>query len=155
GVSLVAVLGPEDHRSRHWAQVDTVAIAPNGKRIVSGGADGLIILRDTTGNRPPLVRRASEARVITLAFDPEGQHVLSCGTDGSVQRWNANTGNNLSKFQLQIKGENVPVVTAAFGPGGWLATGVPGGGVWLWSIGDSAISRVATLDELRNPDQQK
>jgi len=71
----------------HLANVNAVAISPDGERMVTAGLDATIKLWDLrTGNElASLGRHARDVRA--LRFVDDGQAVLSASIDGVVQRW--------------------------------------------------------------------
>ena len=66
----------------------SVAIAPDGQRIVSGGEYGTVRLWDAKSGQPigqPLKGHAG--RVLSVAIAPDGQRIVSGGDDGTIRLW--------------------------------------------------------------------
>jgi WD40 repeat protein len=61
----------------------TVALSPDGKRVVTGGWDGAARLWDADTGRELLALR-QEVGVAALAFSPDGRRLLIADTDGSI-----------------------------------------------------------------------
>src|SRR5262249_39783364 len=81
--------------------VKCVAVSTDGKRIVSGNADGTVrVWNAETGHkmftitlRPPSHPPARErVSVHSVAFSPDGKRIVSGGRDMMARVWNADTG---------------------------------------------------------------
>jgi WD40 repeat protein/tetratricopeptide (TPR) repeat protein len=114
---LAAVLAQCPRPVQVWAhenKVDVVRISPDGKRILTAGADGAAVIRDAaTGKRvgEPLAHMAAVRQAL---FSPDGKRVLTATSDMTVHIWDLDTG--MEQFPaLQFMG---PVVGLAFSPDG-------------------------------------
>ncbi len=65
--------------------LSSVAVSPDGNRILSGGGDTYMRLWTSDGNA--IIEYPHNTRVVKVAFLPDGQHVLSGCWDGSVYLW--------------------------------------------------------------------
>jgi WD40 repeat protein len=83
-----AATGRMLHRFKgHTLTVWSVAFTPDGKRLLSGGADGTIRLWDVAGKKEhKQLRRAGESLVgvSSLAVTADGRHVVSADSEGAV-----------------------------------------------------------------------
>jgi hypothetical protein len=80
--------------------VYAIAFEPNGRRIVSAGKDGIIVIRDTdTGRRMVRPLRPEMTygwdvlpAVLSLAISPDGTRIASGYADGTVKIWSDSSG---------------------------------------------------------------
>lgn len=71
----------------HLGPVFSAAFSPDGKRIVSGSADGSIRLWDSKTGKEQRRLDGHNGRVWSVAFAPEGRRVLSGAFDNSARIW--------------------------------------------------------------------
>jgi WD40 repeat protein len=69
-------------------RVESVAFAPNGRTLVSAGADGTVRLWDVHEHRQ-LGRPLGSAggRAVGVAVSPDGRTIASVQADGAVKLW--------------------------------------------------------------------
>jgi len=86
------VRGPDGHQ----AYIRAMAFFPDGKRLVSGGADGTVRLWDVESGRQLHVMCHAKDRqrntVYAVAVSPYGRLIASSGADNAVRLWDAETG---------------------------------------------------------------
>ncbi|MDV7243576.1 MULTISPECIES: TIR domain-containing protein [Rhodococcus] len=100
----------------HQGHVFSVAFAPNGLRIASGGSDGTIRLWDADTRQPigePMTGHRDA--VVSVAFAPDGRRIASGGSDGTIRLWNPDTRQPIGEPMTGHQGE---VTTVAFAPDG-------------------------------------
>jgi WD40 repeat protein/tRNA A-37 threonylcarbamoyl transferase component Bud32 len=122
--------------SGHADSVLTVALSPDGSRLASGSADGLIKVWDRHSRREVFTLGGHTAAVTVVAFSSDGNHLASGSADGNVRIWDVARGENVLTWQAHTAG----VTGLAFDPGGKrLASagrGEPGPGeLKLWDTG--------------------
>jgi WD40 repeat protein len=112
------------------AWVSCLAIAPDGRRVLSGDEDGGLALWDLESKK--VVRwLAGHARAVrSVAFSPNGRYAVSGGNDGVTRLWELESGKEYEFFEARWNG---PVKWVAFSPDGRQVLGV-GMKVRTWSV---------------------
>jgi WD40 repeat protein len=128
--------------SGHTGEVTSLAFAPGGKTLLSGGADRTIRLWDVSG-ATPLWSVPAPAAVRCVAFSDDGKRVASSGDDGHVCLWDAANG----RKERALEGHTGKVTTVGFAVGG--KTLVSGG--WdhtarLWAVATGKALRSFSHD---------
>jgi WD40 repeat protein/tRNA A-37 threonylcarbamoyl transferase component Bud32 len=101
GVSIRDVATGKEVRSLpHPVRVLSLAIAPNGKTVWTGGYDGVVRHWDLTTSKPLEPSFAVPASVSALAVSPDGRTLVT-GTDGyELRLWSAETGQPLGPSEM-------------------------------------------------------
>jgi hypothetical protein len=73
----------------HTYGATTLALSPDGRRLVSGGGDSLVKVWEASSRQDLLTLRGHTNVVSAIAFSPDGKHLASGGEDGSVRIWSA------------------------------------------------------------------
>ncbi len=76
----------------HTSDVVEVAFTPDGKRVVSAGKGGTILLWDATTGEELSALKGHEGRIDGLAVSPDGSSIASAGSDAKVRLWDAKSG---------------------------------------------------------------
>ncbi len=76
---------PERVLRGHTEAVASLAFSPDGERLVSGGADGLVLLWDLRDPGSPTQVAAHAGGVYCVAFDPKGRFIASGAGGGDAQ----------------------------------------------------------------------
>lgn len=101
----VATGKPIKQFSGHAAQVNTVALSPSQKLIVSGagtsfsrGEDFALIVWDVTSGDELRRLRGHTAPITGLAFNPDGRTALSTSSDKVMILWDVATGKEIRRY---------------------------------------------------------
>jgi WD40 repeat protein/formylglycine-generating enzyme required for sulfatase activity len=112
----------------------SVAVAPDGLRLVTGDLEGVVRLWDVKTGAELHRFEGHKGFVSAVAFSPDGRRLLSCGEDKTVRLWDAETGHQAHRFD----GHTTVVWGVAFSPDGRYA--LSGGGedrtARLWRLPD-------------------
>jgi len=129
----------------HPGAVVSVTISEDGAWIASGGADGVIRVRD--GRTRALVARLEGPAGSCAALSFRGDVLAAGGSDGTIRGWDITTGEQA--WALESGG---PVNDLAYSAGGGqLAAGLAnGGGVWdaetralAYALGDAGVQTLS------------
>jgi WD40 repeat protein/serine/threonine protein kinase len=89
----------------HGAQVNTIALSPNGRLLLSGGGttfsraeDFSLILWDTTNGAEVRRLQGHTAPVTDVAFSRDGRTAISSSTDRTLILWDVRTGKEIRRF---------------------------------------------------------
>jgi WD40 repeat protein len=129
----------------HTGAIHAVAISPDGEQMVTGGADGQLLLWDAHSGQPLESFAVRSSAVNAVAFSPDGAW-LATASDGAVELW------EVASKQV-VWGSNAHrgrVLSVAFSPdGALLASSGYDAVVRVWSL--SATGSVAPLFTLQAP----
>jgi len=92
--------------------VYAVAFAPDGKRLVAAGAEGLLRVIDLDGGQPPVTLTGHSGPVLCVAWSPDGNWISSGSADRSIRVWQASTG----KLARSLNNHNGAVQAVLFSP---------------------------------------
>jgi hypothetical protein len=115
----------------HGDYVSSVAWSPDGRRLVTGSADGTAKVWDLGTGKELLTLTGDQGAISSVAWSPNGQR-LATGSDSAATVWDARTGMK----ELVLKGGGGRVMSVAFNPdGNRLATGSQDKTTTVWDIG--------------------
>lgn len=98
----------------HSKEVNSVQFNYDGNDLVSGGADGKVILWDVKSGLPLRRIEAHDGWTRCVAFNYNGTLIASGGDDGKIQIWNSSDG----KLQNSIIAHSKWVQSLTFSPDG-------------------------------------
>jgi WD40 repeat protein len=115
----------------HLDIVYCLAISPDGKVLISGGADKSIRLWDLhTGQRLGTIALHTDT-VLSLALSPDGRTLVSGSLHDPIKLWNLETNRECAS----LSGQAGRIESLALSPDGlWLASGSSDGTVALWDV---------------------
>jgi WD40 repeat protein len=111
GGALAAIL------KSHSAAVETLAISPDGRWIVSGSQDWTLRLWDLETNSVVRTFEGTQGTVHAVVFTADGQAILSGSEDRLLRLWDAATG----QVRQIFSGHTLGVLGVTLGPGGLFA----------------------------------
>ncbi len=85
------------------------AFSPDGKRIASGNADGLVEVRNAATGKVELTLPGHTDRAVIVVFSPDGKWIASASYDNTLRIWDAISGK--ASFTLR---DNVALSAVAF-----------------------------------------
>jgi WD40 repeat protein/serine/threonine protein kinase len=135
--SLLSALQSQPHIVRYLpnpsAAVRTIAISPDGGRLVSGSADNNLIIWDVETGQPigsPLIGHTGS--INNVAFSPDGKLIASASADTTIRLWNADTGESVGD---PLTGHTDAVWSVAFSPDGQtLASASADLSIIIWDV---------------------
>jgi WD domain, G-beta repeat len=141
GSPLPAQIAPlvRDFESKHIGPVYALAVLPNGKYLLSGGADKKIRAWDTATAKEVKVFIGSPQIVRALAVNGVGGAAASAGDDGAIRIWDLSNG----REAFALTGHAGPARGVTFSPNGmYILSGGQDGTLRLWDL--------RTKEEVRN-----
>ncbi|MHC4827615.1 MAG: protein kinase domain-containing protein, partial [Planctomycetota bacterium] len=132
----------------HRREVSSVAISPDGRRIVTGSEDKTAKVWDATTSQELLTLEGHDGYVLSVAFSPDGQRIVTGGGPwgkgkhpGEVNVWDAATGRLLHDLQ----GHTYCVWSVAFSPDGRRI--ITSAGDWAYGPGEVKLWDAVTGQE--------
>jgi class 3 adenylate cyclase/WD40 repeat protein len=71
----------------HAAQIDNMTFTPDGRRLVTGGDDGAVIVWDATTAAPIETLSGHSGRVLGQTFSADGKTLYTSSLDGTIFQW--------------------------------------------------------------------
>ncbi len=129
---------PEVVLKGHRGAVSSVAISPDGKRIISGGEDGKVRIWDIEKRAEIQTLAGHKGQVLSVAFSPDGKRVASGGKDKTIIVWNTTDGSKV----FTIADLKTPVTSVLFSQSGkWIFSTSGGPVVQVWDAAKGEPSR--------------
>jgi WD40 repeat protein/serine/threonine protein kinase len=131
----------------HGGGACTVAFAPDGRRLASGGGyDALVKVWDVQAGRETLSLRGHSDAIFGVVFSPDGRHLYSAGTDHKVRVWDATPLEEEGQPELRtLRGHSRPITSVAFSRDNrHLVSGSMDGTVKVWDARTGQESRTLT-----------
>lgn len=120
----------------HGKNVTSVAISPDGKKVVSGSADLTIKVWDLETGVEGLNLNGHTAYVSCLAITSDGRWIVSGSGDKTIRTWDMTTGSQ----GLTLSGHSAAVTALAITPdGNQIVSGSGDGTLKIWDLKTGAI----------------
>ena len=110
--------------------VSSVAVSPDGKRIVAGTWDKAVKVWAAADGKELLTLAGHAENVPCVAVSPDGTRIASGSGDKTVRLWDAKTGAAVATFEAAA-----PVAAVAFTPDGRRVVAGAGKTVCVWAVG--------------------
>src|SRR5207245_7742667 len=81
------------------AVIESVAFAPDSRRVLSSGYDNTVRLWDAETRKEIRQFTSHNGLVHGLAFSADGRYVVTSGSDGTIRLWDAETGKEIRSFE--------------------------------------------------------
>ena len=95
----------------HTEGVDALAVAPDGKRVVSAASDHTLKVWDLETGATLLTLHGHEGPVTAVAITPDGLQAISGSWDGTVRSWDLTHGTLLLTLRGHASGVNAVAVS--------------------------------------------
>ena len=120
--------------------ITSVAFAPDGATLLTGGDDGTARLWDIETGAEIRCFEGHKSKVRSVTFAPDGATLLTVSDDGTVRLWDAASGGAASVAELRHFQEYIDRIrSVAFAPdGATLLTGSDDGTARLWNAASGA-----------------
>lgn len=118
-----------------------VSFSPNGRRLISGGSDGMVRIWDGRSGQPLVALKGHRSRVLAIAWAPDSSSFVTGGSDGSARLWRSGIG----RSPYPLEGHSSEITALSFSPDGKKLLSVSRGGDGrLWTVdGGELIHRLS------------
>lgn len=112
--------------------IQSLALSPDGKKVLVGTKDGAVRLWDVAGGRKIASFKGHTNKVTCVAFSPDGSRAVSGGYDRTLRIWDVKSGRQIA----QPAGHKFAIQAVAFSPDGrYIASGGMDKTLRLWVRG--------------------
>ena len=92
--------GNGDFAESQGSAVNCMTVTADGKKLISGGADGKVKIWDTDSKKLlDTVDSGHKTGVTAIAVDPKTKVIITAGADGAVKLWDVATKKNLATVE--------------------------------------------------------
>lgn len=126
----------------HTGHVTGRAFSPDGRRLVTAGLDGMVILWDLTTGEELDSELSEHGRMNLLTYHPQGDRVVVGNEDGTFTIWDV-TGTDRLEVRRTVQAHDDGFVFARFSPEGErIATTSISGTGRIWNAGGELVAQL-------------
>ncbi len=130
---------PVRSMGRHHAEVQCLAITPDGRLALSGGDDRLVRVWDVRAAKERAALTGHTTKITCVAISPDGQRALTASAEGTTILWDLE---NPRKIAGTVLGGGEAIRSAAFlADGRRVLAGSDKGKLMLWDVDSGALIR--------------
>ncbi|MBL9006702.1 MAG: WD40 repeat domain-containing protein [Myxococcales bacterium] len=89
-----------------------VSFSPNGRRLITGGTDGMVRIWDGRSGQPLIALKGHRSRVLSIAWLPDNSGFATGGSDGVTRLW----GSGIGRSPHPLEGHKSEITALAFSP---------------------------------------
>jgi WD40 repeat protein len=123
----------------HAGSVNAVDVTPDGRYVLSAGADGAVRMWDLTGGDRVRTLDAHTDVLTSVRVLPGGGHALTAGLDGAVREWDLASGRCVRTLRAHVGAVHGLAVTP---DGSHALSAGADHTVRVWNLADGTCSRV-------------
>ena len=124
--------------SEHSEIIIAIAFGPDGKTLVSGDANGSIILWDLKTRQLTAMLQTGELQIYSVAFSPDGKKLVSSGRVNSILLWRLSDSNGGASVIDSLSDQSSSITNVTFSPdGNILISSTDDGSVILWDVSNA------------------
>lgn len=91
-----------------------VSFSPNGRRLITGGSDGMVRIWDGRSGQPLVALKGHRSRVLSIAWTPDSSRFVTGGSDGVAHLW----GSGIGRSPYPLDGHSSEITGLSFSPDG-------------------------------------
>ncbi|KAE9385338.1 WD40 repeat-like protein [Gymnopus androsaceus JB14] len=125
------------------ANVDAIAVSPDGSRVISGLDNGTVQILNTATGKTEQVLKGHTSNVKAVAVSSDGCRMVSGSLDGTLRIWNLTTG----KIELVLRGHYEGVQVVAFSSDGSRVASASNKEVRVWNTSSGTTEHILQMQQ--------